>query len=733
MTDSQTYPPQETFETILPRLGDYLLKEGLITAESLQQALDYQKELRAAGKMILLGQALLVLGLIDGNLLDQAIKRQILDLHTALQASNRELEDRVQQRTADLQRRLLQIRTAAEITQFAISAVSLNDLFKRTVNLIVERFGYYSASIFMLDESRKNVFLVETAGPFSASVKQRGEVIPIGSRSMVGWVAANNQARVSADVRQEFFYHIDDLLTETRSEACLPISAIDIDDTASLIGLEPQAEEDKTLAVVFGVLDIQHNLADAFDPDVLAVLQTIANHIASVVQNIRLLEVARQKLKETATLFNASHRLSQAKNVIDVLSAAGRTLEEAPFPAVLLVVQGNEFKPFLLGPGKLAARMMNKPEGTGEYSDPQTNPNLTRAQGEALFPSGAGLVVVDLSQPSTYPQPILTLARQMGSTGIGMIPVRDTYNLAAIFILGVQPTQPPAADASEGGKGGSLFLSSHNLDISTIQSYTNLAQLTSTALERVGAFETVERRMRALQALNAISQLVTTRTNLNELYSQIHAEINRFIGNVDFIIALYDSQTDTIQIPYMVEIDSGGGDPQAIEVPSFPLGQGLTSIIINTRQPLMLNYDTENKARQLGAIVLGQPAKSWLGVPLLIYGEPIGAIIVQDRELEGRFKKDDLSLLNTLAAQVAVSIRNARLLENATRQAERERKLYEITSKIRNATDMQAIIRTTAVELRKAMKVQRARIDIDVDTALHSSSLDSHQLDKDPL
>ena len=48
---------------------------------------------------------------------------------------------------------------------------------------------------------------------------------------------------------------------------------------------------------------------------------------------------------------------------------------------------------------------------------------------------------------------------------------------------------------------------------------------------------------------------------------------------------------------------------------TFPLGEGLTSILINTRQPLMLIENTEAKAMELGAKVLGKPAKSWLEFP----------------------------------------------------------------------------------------------------------------------
>ncbi len=61
---------------------------------------------------------------------------------------------------------------------------------------------------------------------------------------------------------------------------------------------------------------------------------------------------------------------------------------------------------------------------------------------------------------------------------------------------------------------------------------------------------------------------------------------------------------------------------------------------------------------------------------------------------------------------LAAIIANARLLEQIREQAERERALYEVTSKIRRTTDMQTIIATTASELTRIVGARRAQIKI---------------------
>lgn len=95
--------PKLSPEMLVPRMGEYIVQKGLITEEKLQQALAYQKEKVSKGKQqYLLGQALLDLKMLDRDTLDQVITEQIIQLRSALQASHRSLEQRVNDRTAEL-------------------------------------------------------------------------------------------------------------------------------------------------------------------------------------------------------------------------------------------------------------------------------------------------------------------------------------------------------------------------------------------------------------------------------------------------------------------------------------------------------------------------------------------------------------------------------------------------------------------------------------------------------
>jgi GAF domain-containing protein len=66
--------------------------------------------------------------------------------------------------------------------------------------------------------------------------------------------------------------------------------------------------------------------------------------------------------------------------------------------------------------------------------------------------------------------------------------------------------------------------------------------------------------------------------------------------------------------------------------------------------------------------MVGTPARSYLGVPILVGDSAIGVVSVQSIEEEGRFGHDDSRLLATIAANVGVAIHNARLFTEVERQ-----------------------------------------------------------------
>ncbi|MBN1666987.1 MAG: GAF domain-containing protein [Anaerolineales bacterium] len=546
-----------------------------------------------------------------------------------------------------------QIRTAAEVAQIATSATNLDQILRRTVALIVERFGYYHAGIYLLDRDQQTATLRAAHGAPGVTPLLPGFEVSVGSHSIIGWVTAENQPWVANDVSQDPYYMPHQSLPETRSEVGLPLS----------VG-----------GTVLGVLDVQSNALETFDEAVVATLQTLANQIASTLQNMRLLEATRSDLQATSLLYEASHNISTAATRTEIYNSITETIHRLPYAAALFSAEENGFR---------AIALADQDGGSITQSAPLIM--ASRSQLANVFTNATTLVFKLDQPPAGIPEGLLEIAGRLGSAEVALLPIWLNDTLNGLLLVGSATGQA--------------------LQPSALEPYTSVLEIASTALVKVEALKRTTEQLSELQTINTVSQSISTQTDLYRLYEVIHQQIEQMMGDVNFLIALYDAENEMIQIPYM---DDGSGE--IVSPPPFPLGQGLTSILIRTRQPLMIVEDSENRMRALGAIMIGDPAKSWLGVPLLVGGNVIGAMIVQDLQHELRFNDDDMRLMMTLAGQVATAVDNARLLSNTQAAAERDRALFEITSKIRRASDMQSILTITTEELTRALNLRRAHI-----------------------
>jgi len=120
----ETAPLTDTPPAFIPRLGDYLVRRGLLTTGQLESALVHQKELAKNGERRLLGQTLVELEMVDRETIDRAITSQIIELHAALQEANRNLEKRVSERTAELRQALGRLQELNTLKTNLISNVS---------------------------------------------------------------------------------------------------------------------------------------------------------------------------------------------------------------------------------------------------------------------------------------------------------------------------------------------------------------------------------------------------------------------------------------------------------------------------------------------------------------------------------------------------------------------------------------------------------------------------------
>jgi GAF domain-containing protein len=224
------------------------------------------------------------------------------------------------------------------------------------------------------------------------------------------------------------------------------------------------------------------------------------------------------------------------------------------------------------------------------------------------------------------------------------------------------------------------------LEAGSFEALISLCDLASAALGQSTSVEKPDKLARETETLTAVTNAIKTPWNTTSFFETIYEQIKSHIGNYAFASAFYYEKTASISIPYLVE----EGSVRTID--SFPLGEGLTSILIRTKKPLLLNENVLKQAEALGAKIDGKPAKSWMGSPLLIDNEPIGALIVQDLEREGSFSESDLDFLCNLAYQVSRIVYNARILDEAHTQIAKLQTATEIARDISSALNLDELL-----------------------------------------
>ncbi len=243
-----------------------------------------------------------------------------------------------------------------------------------------------------------------------------------------------------------------------------------------------------------------------------------------------------------------------------------------------------------------------------------------------------------------------------------------------------------------------------------IDPLVRLTEIVPVALNNIKTARATKQRLRELEAISETSQTISSSTNLDSLYRMLHSQISATMGSVNFAVALYNSQNETVEIPYASEEGSiTSHDPT-------PISEGIISILIRTRQPLMLVEDVERRLNALGARQIGKAPKSWLGCPLVVGGDAIGALIVQDVEQEKRFSEDDLRLMIALSSQVAGAIYNIRLLEDARRSAMQLQTVAEISREVSSSLIVDNLLRQAVNLVHERFDFYHAAVFL-VDTA----------------
>jgi PAS domain S-box-containing protein len=184
----------------------------------------------------------------------------------------------------------------------------------------------------------------------------------------------------------------------------------------------------------------------------------------------------------------------------------------------------------------------------------------------------------------------------------------------------------------------------------------------------IGMMQDITDRKQAELLQNAvyrIAQAADKSRSLEDLYRSVHEIIGTVMPAGNFYIALFDRDRDLISFPYFVDEEDSPPDP-------VKPGKGLTEYVIRTSRALLCDEAADRDLRGRGEVdLVGAPSAIWLGVPLIVDGLTIGAMVVQHYEDPNAYGSAELRMFEFVSSQVARSIERKRAEDSLRRNQQR--------------------------------------------------------------
>ena len=208
-----------------------------------------------------------------------------------------QLENRVRERTDELETRAIQLRSSASVSKTIAEIQNISELMETTTRLTSEQFGYYYVGLYLLDERKKTAFLQAASSDTGKQLVGQGFRVEKDRFNLFNRVVEYNRPYISSDIDGANFIR-DVNFPLTRSRMLLPLTV----------------RND-----VIGLLDMHSDQSQSFNMQDAEILQTLADLVAISIDNVRLINETKNlvlqletnssvQIRETWTKFTSRHK-----------------------------------------------------------------------------------------------------------------------------------------------------------------------------------------------------------------------------------------------------------------------------------------------------------------------------------------------------------------------------------------------------------------------------------------
>lgn len=235
---------------------------------------------------------------------------------------------------------------------------------------------------------------------------------------------------------------------------------------------------------------------------------------------------------------------------------------------------------------------------------------------------------------------------------------------------------------------------------------TAIANQMAIAIDNIYLQQNQQRHLKELAALYETSLAISSVMDTHSLYEKVYQQVSQLFPLDAFLLATYNSLDETTSIVYAIEEEKPLGE--LLDQRYSREESGLMGWMMQNQKPLrfgnMLKENLPVESPQEG-----KPILSWLGIPLMVKGKVVGAISVQCFD-ENVYSEDHLRLLESLGAQLAVAMDNARLLGESQNQVDRLAALHDLDMVINSSLDLRVTMNIVLDQIVEKLNVDAAAV-----------------------
>ncbi|MGD2077595.1 MAG: GAF domain-containing protein, partial [Chloroflexota bacterium] len=421
---------------------------------------------------------------------------------------------------------------------------------------------------------------------------------------------------------------------------------------------------------VFGAISLQNvDREHAFGEGDVRLLTTLANSMSVALENARLFDETQRLLKETeqrnaelALINSVQEGLASKLDIQAIYDLVGDELRDIFEAETTFIAFHDERKEEVVAPyyvDRGSKQIITRPYDAGLY--------------EHVVETGQPVLIGTQEQYKeigAYHVKSPGATKDLNQSLIGVPILKDNK------IIGVTSVQRYKRNA---------------YDENDVRLLTTLTSSMSVALENARLFNETQRLLKEteqrnaeLAIINSVQEGLVAQVDFQGIIDLVGGELRDVFETQDISIRLYDRRTGLVTTPY--DFEHG----RRLDIPDLPIS-GLNQIVIESRQPLVINNPEEATTLGLQVMPGTDMAKSMAAVPILLGNQSTGLVKIENHEHEDAFAPSDVRLMQTVANSMSVALENARLFDETNQRAAELAIINSVQEGLAAELDIQAI------------------------------------------